>query len=111
MGKRGFVTFVEFVKGGATRSTRELSGAVGRSASPAAAICPWEGWGIGIDRDSVEHTVGLVASARGEVHDADTIAIITAMPADRRWMLLLMSDFIDPRPPRLRPDATLRHRR
>src|SRR5262245_17722844 len=65
IGNSGLVTFVGFVNGGATRSTRVPSGAVRRSARPAAAICAPVGCGIGIERDSVEQGVAPAEAPDG----------------------------------------------
>jgi hypothetical protein len=67
---------------------------VGRSASPAAAICSSEGWGIGTERDSAEHdtplVVGLGVAACTDVHDAHAIATIAAVPAERVCRILAL---------------------
>jgi hypothetical protein len=70
IGKSGLVTFVGFVNGGASRSTRALSGAVGRWARPAASICASLGCGMGIERDSVEHGLGSGVEAPTAPTDA-----------------------------------------
>src|SRR6476661_5469101 len=97
IGNRGLVTEVESENGAATRSRRRLSGANGRSPSPAASSCAFDGCGTGVEtlgrHPRAEAVVGSAAPAHRDAtasrtNDATAAEILSVRMAPSlrfRW--------------------------